>query len=80
MIQYHYQEVVFNSIILSCSSYSEVNFDLSNPDGEPCQQYIIENTINGTELAVEVELCYYNNKSVEVLSFIANKEKEVCDF
>ena len=58
----------------------EVNFDLSNPDGEPCQQYIIENTINGTELAVEFELCYYNNKSVEVLSFIANKEKEVCDF
>ena len=58
----------------------EVNFDLSNPDGEPCQQYIIENTINGTELAVEFELCYYNNKSVEVLSFTANKEKEVCDF
>ena len=58
----------------------EVNFDLSNVDGEPCQQYIIENTINGTELAVEFELCYYNNKSVEVLSFTANKEKEVCDF
>jgi hypothetical protein len=58
----------------------EVNFDLSNVDGEPCQQYIIENTINGTELAVEFELCYYNNKSVEVLSFTANKEKEVCNF
>ena len=58
----------------------EVNFDLSNPDGEPCQQYIVENTINGTELSVEFELCYYNNKSVEVLSFTANKEKEVCDF
>ena len=58
----------------------EVNFDLSNPDGEPCQQYIVENTINGTELAVEFELCYYNNKSVEVLSFTANNEKEVCDF
>ena len=58
----------------------EVNFDLSNPDGEPCQQYIIENTINGTEIAVEFELCYYNNKSVEVLSFIANKDKEVCDY
>jgi hypothetical protein len=58
----------------------EVNFDLSNPDGEPCQQYIVENTINGTELSVKFELCYYNNKSVEVLSFTANKEKEVCDF
>ena len=58
----------------------EVNFDLSNPDGEPCQQYIVENTINGTELVVEFELCYYNDKSVEVLSFIANKEKETCDF
>ena len=58
----------------------EVNFDLSNPDGEPCQQYIIENTINDTELSVEFELCYYNNKNVEVLSFTANKEKEVCDF
>jgi len=58
----------------------EVNFDLSHPDGEPCQQYIVENTINGTELSVKFELCYYNNKSVEVLSFTANKEKEVCDF
>lgn len=58
----------------------EVNFDLSNQDGEPCQQYIIENTINGAELAVEFELCYYNNKSVEVLSIIVNNDKEVCDF
>tara|TARA_X000000368_G_C22621016_1_gene532234 strand:+ start:154 stop:570 length:417 start_codon:yes stop_codon:yes gene_type:complete len=58
----------------------KVNFDLSNQDGAPCQQYIIENIINGIELAVEFELCYYNNKSVEVLSFIVNKEKEVCDF
>ena len=58
----------------------EVNFDLSNPDGEPCQQYIVENTINGTELLVEFELCYYNNKSVEVLFFTVNKEKEVCNF
>ena len=58
----------------------EVNFDLSNVDEEPCQQYIIENTINDTELSVEFELCYYNNKNVEVLSFTANKEKEVCNF
>ena len=40
----------------------EVNFDISNPDGEPCQQYIVENTINSTELSVEFELCYYNLK------------------
>ncbi|MDC0249577.1 hypothetical protein OAK24_01725 [Flavobacteriales bacterium] len=58
----------------------EVNFDLSNTDGEPCQQYIVENTINDTELVVKFELCYHNNKSVKVISFTANKEKEVCDF
>jgi hypothetical protein len=66
--------------LLSVLNQGEVNFDLSNPDGEPCQQYLVENSVNGAELAVEFELCYYNDKSVEVLSFTSNKEKKVCDF
>ena len=58
----------------------EVNFDLSDEDGEPCQYFMIENRINGNELLVEFELCYYNNKSVKVMAFTANNEQEVCDF
>ena len=71
---------ISKSDLLLVLNEGKVNFDLSNPDGNPCQKYIVENTINGTELAVEFELCYYNNKSVEVLSFTANMEQEVCDF
>ena len=71
---------ISKSDLLLVLKEGEVNFDLSNPDGEPCQQYIVENTINGTELAVEFELCYYNDKSVEVLSFTANNEEETCNF
>ncbi len=55
-------------------------FDLSDEDAEPCQYFVIENTINGNNLLVEFELCYYNNKSVKVLSFIHNNEDEVCKF
>tara|TARA_B110000444_G_C18487537_1_gene432003 strand:- start:126 stop:542 length:417 start_codon:yes stop_codon:yes gene_type:complete len=66
--------------LLLVLSDGEVNFDLSNSDGEPCQQYIVENIINGADLSVEFELCYYNNKSVEVLSFTVNSKKEVCNF
>ena len=71
---------ISKSDLLLVLDNGEVNFDLSNPDGDSCQQYIVENTINGIELVVEFELCYYNDKSVEVLSFTANMEEETCDF
>ena len=58
----------------------KVNFDLSSQDAEPCQYYVVENTVNGNALSVEFELCYYKNKSVKVISFTNNKENSVCDF
>jgi len=57
-----------------------VDFDISNPDGEPCQNYLIRNTINDLQLLVDFELCYYNNKSVRVMSFTVNDADPVCDF
>jgi len=71
---------ISKSDLLLVLDNGEVDFDLSNPDGEPCQQYLIENIVNGSKLLVKFELCYYNDKSVEVLSFVANNEKEICDF
>ena len=65
--------------LLSVLDKGEVNFDLSDEDGEPCQYYVIENTIKGNNLSVEFELCYYNNKSVKVMAFTSNNEKEVCN-
>ncbi len=65
--------------LLSVLDKGEVNFDLSDEDGEPCQYYVIENTVKGNNLSVEFELCYYNNKSVKVMTFTANNEKEVCN-
>ena len=65
--------------LLSVLDKGEVNFDLSDEDGEPCQYYVIENTIKGNNLSVEFELCYYNNKSVKVMTFTSNNEKEVCN-
>ena len=66
--------------ILTVLDEGEVNFDASEKDGDPCQYYVIENTINGNDLAVKFELCYYNNKSVKVMTFTLNQEKEVCNF
>ena len=66
--------------LLTVLNKGKVNFDLSKEDGEPCQYYVVENTINGNNLSVKFELCYYNNKSVRVMTFTANKEEEVCDF
>ena len=40
----------------------------------------VEETFNGNDLAVKFELCYYNNKSVKVMTFTSNQEKEVCNF
>ena len=58
----------------------QINFDLSDEDAEPCQYFFVENTVDRNKLLVEFELCYYNNKSVKVLSFTSNNEQEVCDF
>lgn len=66
--------------VLTVLEDGEVNFDLSEEDGEPCQYYVIENSVNGFDLAVTFELCYYDDKSVKVMSFKANNEEEVCDF
>jgi len=66
--------------LLSVLDEGKVNFDLSDEDGEPCQYFVIENTVKGNDLSVEFELCYYNNKNVKVMAFTANKEQEVCNF
>ena len=66
--------------ILTVLDEGEVNFELSDKDGDPCQYYVIDNTINGEDIAVKFELCYYNNKSVKVMTFALNQENEVCDF
>ncbi len=55
-----------------------VNFDLSDKDGEPCQYYVVENTVNTNDLAVKFEYCYTPN-TVRVMTFTANKEEEVCN-
>ena len=66
--------------LLTVLNKGKVNFDLSDKDGDSCQYYVVENTINGNDLSVKFELCYYNNKSVRVMTFTANKEVEVCNF
>ena len=66
--------------LLSVLEDGEVNFELSDEDGEPCQYYVIENSVKGNALSVTFELCYYNDKSVKVMKFTYNEEKEACDF
>ena len=66
--------------LLAVLDKGKVNFDLSDKDGDPCQYYVVENTINKYDLAVKFELCYYKKKSVKVMSFKVNNEQEVCDF
>ena len=66
--------------LLAVLDQGKVNFDLSDKDGDPCQYYVVENTINKHNLAVKFELCYYNNKSVRVMTFTANDDDEVCNF
>jgi hypothetical protein len=65
--------------LLSVLEDGEVNFELSDEDGEPCQYFVIENLIKGNALSVTFELCYYNDKSVKVMNFTFNKEKGACD-
>jgi hypothetical protein len=66
--------------LLTVLNQGNVNFDLSDKDGDSCQYYVVENTINKNDLAVKFELCYYNNKSVRVMTFTANDDDEVCNF
>ena len=66
--------------LLSVLEDGEVNFELSDEDGEPCQYFVIEKLIKGNALSVTFELCYYNDKSVKVMNFKSNKEKGDCDF
>ncbi len=66
--------------LLSVLEDGEVNFELSDEDGEPCQYYVIENSVKGIALSVTFELCYYNDKSVKVMTFTSNKKDEVCNF
>ena len=66
--------------LLSVLEDGEVNFELSDEDGEPCQYFVIENSVKGSALSVTFELCYYNDKSVKVMKFTFNNEKESCDF
>jgi hypothetical protein len=77
-------QLVYYSIskedLLSILDNGKVNFDLSDEDGEPCQYFVIENTIKNKNLSVVFELCYYNNKSVKVISLTSKNEKEVCNF
>jgi len=66
--------------LLSVLEDGEVNFELSDEDREPCQYFVIENLIKGNALSVTFELCYYNDKSVKVMKFTYNEEKENCGF
>tara|TARA_B100000945_G_scaffold295416_1_gene272898 strand:- start:193 stop:609 length:417 start_codon:yes stop_codon:yes gene_type:complete len=66
--------------LLSVLEEGKVNFNLSDEDGDPCQYFVVENVVQGNDLSVKFELCYYKNKSVKVMSFKVNNEQEVCDF
>ena len=66
--------------LLTVLDGGKVDFELSEEDSEPCQYFVIVNTINGQEIAVKFELCYYNNKNVKVIGFSANDNKDICSF
>ena len=66
--------------LLSVLEDGKVNFELSDEDGEPCQYFVIEKSVKGNDLSVVFQLCYYNDKSVKVMSFTSNKEKGICEF
>ena len=66
--------------LLSVLEDGKVNFELSDEDGEPCQYFVIENSVKGNALSVTFELCYYNDKSVKVMKFTSNNDNGTCDF
>ena len=65
--------------LLGVLNDGNVNFDLSDQNSEPCQYFVIENTLRGDKVTVEFELCYYNDKSVRVMKFYLNNELKICD-
>ena len=66
--------------LLSVLEDGEVNFELSDEDGEPCQYFVIEKLVKSNALSVTFELCYYNNKSVKVMKFTSNNDNGACEF
>ena len=65
--------------VLSVLDDGNVNFNLSQENSDPCQFFIIENIFKNKEISVEFKLCYYDNKSVEVLNIIIDEEKIRCN-
>ena len=72
-----YYNLVKEDVLLVLND-GNVNFDLSDKDGDPCQYYVVENVINGMNLSVTFEYCYTPN-TVRVMRFVANKDDEVCN-
>ena len=66
--------------LLSVLDEGDVDFDLSEQDSEPCQYFMVLGEVNDYDISVYFELCYYDSKSVRVMGFEVNNEKEVCDF
>ena len=66
--------------LLSVLDEGEVDFDLSEQDAEPCQYFMILGVVNNNNVSVYFELCYYNSKSVRVMGFSVDGDKEVCNF
>lgn len=66
--------------LLSVLDEGDVDFDLSEQDSEPCQYFMVLGVVNDYDISVYFELCYYDSKSVRVMGFDVNNEKEVCDF
>ena len=73
-----YYQITKDDLLLVLDN-GDVNFDLSQKDREPCQYYVIDNTINKKTISVTFEYCDRLN-TVRVISFIFNGEKEVCNF
>ena len=68
------------SMLLSVLDGGEVNFDLSDQDGKPCQTFMVEKEVESKNLSVLFELCYYQNKSVKVIYFTIDGAEQVCNF
>ena len=65
--------------ILGVLTDGNVNFGLSDQKSEPCQYFVIENSLKGDKVNVEFELCYNNNKSVRVMKFYFDNQIKICD-
>lgn len=65
--------------LLSVLNDGEVNFEKSNTEKDPCQFYVIENSLSEKNLAVSFKFCD-DKSTVEVMGFTFNFEAEVCNF